>query len=253
MTSCAISYSDAALAAKALLLSDQLGLPLVAHTSAEFDYLLIYTRTHLELQSVKSKTFKPLFIDFLHGKLRHRRLYGGGKKQLLARACGLKGSKKPTIIDATAGLGRDAFVLASLGCPVLMLERSAIIAALLQDGLERLNSVTCATQAISLRLEHVEACTFLSQLTPNERPDVIFLDPMHPMRQKSALVKKEMRIIRDLVGADLDAEKLLSHALQVATQRVVLKLPRNANTLPGSKPSLSYQGKSTRFDVFLIS
>ena len=42
---------------------------------------------------------------------------------MIARAIGLNSPTAPHVLDATAGLGGDAFVLASLGCPVTMVER----------------------------------------------------------------------------------------------------------------------------------
>src|SRR5690606_23122611 len=79
----------------------------------------------------------PVFADFVEGALAYRRLHGGGRGQPVARAVGLKPGIYPKVLDATAGLGRDAFVLAALGCEVVMLERSPIIAALLDDALAR--------------------------------------------------------------------------------------------------------------------
>ena len=52
------------------------------------------------------------------------------------------------MLDATAGLGRDAFVLASLGCQVTLIERVPAVAALLENGIERaLLNVETATIA----------------------------------------------------------------------------------------------------------
>jgi len=107
--------------------SQQPGLPL----------LLYLTQARLELRDMSAKVGGPVYADFIGGALDYRRRYGGGRKQALAKAIGLKHGATPTIIDATAGLGRDAFILATLGCHVQMLERSPVIAALLNDGLQR--------------------------------------------------------------------------------------------------------------------
>jgi 16S rRNA (guanine1516-N2)-methyltransferase len=65
-----------------------------------------------------------IFIDFASAANTYRRLHGGGNGQPLARAIGLKTYGLPlVVIDATAGLGQDSFVLASLGCHVTMIER----------------------------------------------------------------------------------------------------------------------------------
>jgi len=99
-------------------------------------YLLHLTAERLELCDMTT-TMGPVYVDFVRGRVDYRRRYGGGIKQPLAKAIGLKQAFRPTVVDATAGLGRDAFVLASLGCRVHMLERSKVVAALLYDGLQR--------------------------------------------------------------------------------------------------------------------
>ena len=120
-------------------LAQQLHLPLIEEKTTDFSYWLIITDTQLQLQQTTHRT-KPIYVDFLSAATEYQRHKGGGKNQLIARAVGIKAGYRPTVIDATAGLGQDGFVLASLGCTVCYLERSQIIAALLQDGLERLFS-----------------------------------------------------------------------------------------------------------------
>lgn len=136
---------------------------------------------------------KPLSVDFVSGKAAHRRQFGGGRGQLVAKACGLTKGITPSVVDATAGLGRDAFVLASLGAQVLMIERVEAIAALLQDGLERAASADeTALIAGRMALRHGDAAEQLAALIADAEfaPQVIHLDPMFPHREKSALVKK---------------------------------------------------------------
>lgn len=205
-------------------------------------YELIFTGERLELREVTKARQKPLYVDFLHGKLAHRRKYGGGKSQLIAKAVGTK--KGLRVLDATTGLGEDAFVLACLGCEMTLLERSPIIAALLEDGLRRAD--------LKMELTVTDAISYMKKLPKENKPDVVYLDPMYPARTKSALVKKEMRILRQIVGEDLDASELLQIALQTARKRVVVKRPRLAPQISGPKPDLVFKGKSSRFDVYLI-
>jgi 16S rRNA (guanine1516-N2)-methyltransferase len=234
----------------------QLGLNVVDYSSVDYEFLLAFTTTHLELRWIAEPSFAPISVDFLQGKLAHRRQYGGGKGQLLARAVGikkgLKNNKPLKIMDATAGLGQDAFVLASLGCEVQMIERSPVIAALLQDGLERAQ-IDTSMQDLSLSLIIGDALGVIQALSPASFPDVIYLDPMYPSRTKSALVKKEMRFLRALVGADIDAEKLLTLSLTRVKKRVVVKRARYAPTLSALQPDLVLNGKSSRFDIYFAS
>jgi 16S rRNA (guanine1516-N2)-methyltransferase len=91
-------------------------------------------------------------------------------------------------------------------------------------------------------------------LLPGLSPDVVLIDPMHPPRGNTALVKQEMRLLRDIVGADPDAAELMQVALASATRRVVLKWPLRAELMPGLPPvSHSIAGKSTRYDVFMTA
>ncbi len=191
---------------------------------------------------------KPLCVDFLTGKNWHRRQFGGGRGQLIAKAVGLKKLEQPTVLDLTAGFGQDAFVLACLGCRVLMLERSNEMAALLQDGLARLYASGEMTDT-ALSLIHIDAARYLQQLT--EFPDVIYLDPMYPDTKNTALAKKEMQALRELVGDDIDAQALCLQALDKARYRVVVKRPRHGDPLLDRPADVVFKGQSSRFDVYL--
>lgn len=188
--------------------------------------------------------FSPLRLDFSSGATGYR-LRQAGKRQPLGRAVGLKPGCQLHVIDATAGLGRDAGVLAQLGCNVTMIERSPILALLLEDSWKR----TASPQIRGfVNVNNMDARDALSQFIVT--PDVIYLDPMYPHRNKSSLVKKEMRIIRDLVGDDTDAEELLMEALAMKAKRVVVKRPRGAPTLPGPLPTRHITGPNTRYDIY---
>jgi len=232
--------------AQARAIAAQLQLPLIEESEFKaYDFQLLVQEDYLGLVDNAQPKTKPLLIDFLSAKNLWRQKAGG--QELLAKAVGCKGNHKPSIIDTTAGLGRDAFVLANLGCSVLMLERSPIMSFLLQDGLRRLQSVA---NFVHLRLQQADAQDYLAKLAEADRPEVIYLDPMYPHRSKSALVKKEMRMLRALVGDDQDASSLAELALQKACKRVVIKRPKLAEPLL-PKPQIQFSGKTSRFDVYL--
>ncbi|MBP2462803.1 MULTISPECIES: class I SAM-dependent methyltransferase [Rhizobium/Agrobacterium group] len=192
----------------------------------------------------------PLIVDFVGGAVGHRFRSGEGRKQDLPKAVGFSSGTIPDVVDATAGLGRDAFLLASLGARVTLIERSETMHALLLEGLERARAEggRHAETVSRMTLVHGDSCVLLPQM----RPQVILIDPMHPPRDKTALVKKEMRLIRDIVGTDADSVQLMQVALEAAQNRVVLKWPLRAEPMPGvRKPSHQILGKSTRYDVFV--
>ena len=200
----------------------------------------------------KSDIFgKSLVCDFVGGAVNHRLRFGGGRGQDLARAAGLKPGVNPHIIDATAGLGRDAFLLASLGAKVTLIERSPFMYHLLKEGMDRARDTGGITSDVIGRMRLIKGDSIT--LLPGLAPEIIFVDPMHPTRQKSALVKAEMRQIREIVGVDEDQYELMRVALANASKRVVLKWPAKAAPMAGLLPC-SHQiiGKSTRYDVFML-
>jgi 16S rRNA (guanine1516-N2)-methyltransferase len=230
-------------------LAGALSLPF-GETAADFSLLL--TPEHLSLKD-NHATSKPLVIDFLSTQMRRRGQQAGLKRESLARALGLKKQTQPRIIDATAGLGRDSFILACLGFRVTLLERSPIIHAILADGLRRARTDLSIGPIVErMELIQTNALTWLAALPKSALPELIYLDPMFPERQKSALVKKDMQIFHALMGEDTDADQLLTLALTCATQRVVVKRPRLANYVANRTPSFSQDGSSCRFDIYLI-
>ena len=248
----AVCATESTLQPQARALARRLDLPL-ACMPGEYEILLRLTPRRLELVQTGRDAPGPVYVDFVSGTMGHRRRFGGGRGQLLAKAVGIKKDRLPSVTDATAGLGRDAFVLAQLGCQVRMLERSAVVAALLEDGLRRAaQAAELADIVARLSLEVADARALLSGLDAAQRPEVVYVDPMHPQRTNSAAVKKEMRLFRVLVGPDQDDAALLQAALQAARRRVVVKRPRKAPAIEGRAPDLVFTGKSTRFDVYLV-
>lgn len=211
---------------------------------------LVLTSAHLELRKRDEPKLGGIFVDFVSGAMAHRRKFGGGRGEAVAKAVGIKGGYLPDVVDATAGLGRDAFVLAALGCRVRMLERHPVVAALLEDGLQRgyADSEIGGWLRERLTLLHVASQQALSDIAP--APDVVYLDPMYPHRQKSAMVKKEMRVFQSLVGADEDADALLEPARRLAKKRIVVKRPDYAPPLAGVVTQSAVVTKSHRFDIY---
>lgn len=215
------------------------------------DFALLFEDDALTLKKRDEPKLGGISVDFVSGAVAHRRKFGGGRNQAIAKAVGLKAGANPSVVDGTAGLGRDAFVLASLGCNVLLIERHPVVAALLEDGLRRayLDAEIGPWMQQRMQLVHGSSLDALDNL--QHQPDVVYLDPMYPHRDKSALVKKEMRVFQSLVGADLDADGLLQPALKLAQKRVVVKRPDYAEDLDGIKPSTRIETKKNRFDVYV--
>lgn len=223
----------------------------VQHANA----LLFLDESGLGLQVAGKGAPGPVRAEFVTGKMGYRREHGGGAGQLVARAVGLQKTKAGLhVVDATAGLGQDAFVLASLGCHVSLFERNPVIHALLADGLARAAlNVDCTPIVARMALQVGSSIDWLTKAGEEEKvADVVYLDPMFPHREKSALVKKEMQVFRTIVGDDDDSEALLTAALAAAKYRVAVKRPRKAPAIDGPEPGTRIEGKSSRYDIYPI-
>ncbi|MDM4770199.1 class I SAM-dependent methyltransferase [Solimonas sp. SE-A11] len=228
--------SDPAIGAEQALGSDARG----------FSFALQENQGRLELRALHRPDYGAIWIDW--GSSEQRRRIAGGRKQLLARALGLAKRPELDILDATGGLGRDAFTLASLGARVTLVERQPQIADLLADAHRRaLADPALAPIAARIELRRGNAALVLGE----GRWDSVYLDPMYPHSGKTALPQKEMQIFRDLAGADEDADALLEPALQAARLRVAVKRPLNAPWMAARKPSLEQRGTQARFDIYL--
>lgn len=244
---------DESLVAGARELAAQWGFQL-GHEAGDSGYYLLLEKQGLSLIQRQQEQCSTVHIDFVGGELRHRRLYGGGKRQPLGRAVGLHKKSGLKILDATAGLGRDAFVLAALGCEITLVERSAVVAALLTDALARAREDEEIGAWIKARMHlvHADSITYMDSLAEEQRPDVVYLDPMFPHRSKSAKVKKGMQALQGIIGQDEDRGQLLKAALQCTKSRVVVKRPAGAPNLSELKPALVVETKKNRFDVYLV-
>jgi 16S rRNA (guanine1516-N2)-methyltransferase len=194
--------------------------------------------------SLCAEKIKPFSIDFLAGKSDFRRRAQGQKEQIVKAT--LAGQNDAEILDLTAGLARDAFVMAGSGARVLLCERNPVMAALLDDAIRRLaQSPIGKKYQLTLR--------FVDALTESFQPsfEVVYLDPMHPPRKSTAQVKKDIAMVQDIVGSDLDKEALFAKACKLASKRVVLKWPVKVPHISKRAPDFIYQGKSTNFEVYL--
>ena len=193
-----------------------------------------------------------LKCSFIEGPILHRLKYGKGRGQNLAKAIGMKFNKNRNIIDATAGLGYDSFILASLGAKVTLIERSQKMHELLQNGINEGISFGGEIEKIINRMELLFGDS--KDILPKLTPEVIMIDTMYKERKKTALVKNNMRLVREIVGPDTDYIELLEVALNCAKNRVVLKQPRYAEPIKDIK-KCSHQiiGKTIRYDIFMTN
>lgn len=258
-----ITYSSDKQKNEAINFSEKHGYSCLSIGEITDSLYLNYTDDHTELCD-KEKNI-CIHIDFISGDLAHRQKYGGGRGQSIAKAIGLKqGTPPPSVLDATAGLAKDAYVLACLGCSMTLIERSPIIVELIKDAIYRATQDEHFQTILKQGFEIINqsSIVYLTELSNKETledtnseviyPDVVYLDPMYPDKKKSASVKKNMQILQKLLGKDEDTQELLNAALKVARKRVVVKRPKGAENLTKLKPTYVVESKKTRYDVYII-
>lgn len=190
---------------------------------------------------------KPLRVDFTTPDFLNRLQHAGKKSELVARAVGAKPDLQ--LLDCTAGLAVDSFILAHLGCEVTLIERSRTLACLLEDGLTRAKGHPLLEQTVSrISLHCADAKDYLASTPPF---DVVYMDPMFPEKHGSAAVRGSMQILQRFLGPDDDAQALLECALGLTVRRVVIKRPVRSNRLVSVKPSHVHTSRNARFEVFL--
>lgn len=236
-------------------LSTRLGIPL-HHSPESCDFLLYYQQGSLWLRQMSDDTIGAIRVDYENEALYYRQRRQTQPEALL-KAAGIKQGQGQGlhVVDATAGLGLDAFLLASAGCHVTLFERSPILHALLEDGLRRaLLSAEERVRDAAMRMQLIRADSVDAIAAVTPAPELIYLDPMFPERRKSAKVKKHMVLLQQLLHGQGSGREpaLLAVALDCARKRVVVKRPRLAEPLAGRRPSHHLEGKSSRFDVYVV-
>lgn len=212
----------------------------------EVRFTLQWVNNTLSLRDHTSRKPLDVSIDFTGGQAQHRKKFGGGHGQPIARA--VKTRDHPHICDATAGFGKDAFIFASLGCKVTLLENSVVVHALLSDAIKRAANHDNTREAVSrMQLFHSDSTQLPKNWPHADPPDIVYLDPMYPDGKRTA--KKEIQTLRQLL-APQKTDILLLEAARKTAQRVVVKRPRNAHPLEGIAPSGNINSPNTRYDIY---
>lgn len=234
-------------------LAERLGVPLRVTTEPTFDQLESFYLTWRDgvLKLLDRELLKKggLSVD-IEPRPGEQRSWPAPKNMPLGQALG---RKTQTVVDATTGWGQDSLHIFRMGYRLRCIERSPVMVELLQDAFRRLGELEWVKN-LSLELPELiagNAIQILAGLDP--KPDCIYIDPMFPpKRKKSALAKKSMSILHELLGDDPDKQELFEIAMQSTAKKVVVKSPDYAQPL-GGKPSQSFQGKLLRYDVYIKS
>ena len=181
-------------------------------------------------------------------RLKQGRLQG----EMLVKAARLKGlDRVPLAVDATAGMGQDSLLLAAAGFRVKLFESDPVIGALLEDTMARARqNPDLAETAGRMELFCSDSIKGLADM--DEKPDVVYLDPMFPERTKSGLVKKKFQLIHQLQKPCSMEEELLQAAIAARPGKIVVKRPLKGAFLAGITPQYSLKGKSVRYDCLVF-
>ncbi|CAL4325731.1 Ribosomal RNA small subunit methyltransferase J [Buchnera aphidicola (Eriosoma lanigerum)] len=217
----------------------------------DYTYLtLIYDDKKYKIFNSQHKKIEKTWIEFNSKELNYRRK-NKTKKEHIAKAVGIKKNYFPNILDVTAGLGKDAFILASLGCQVLMLEHNPILAILLANGLDRGFQDPEIGTWLKKRLSLIYTSSEYFLLHTKIKPNVIYLDPMFPKKTKTAKSKKDIHLIKSIVSKQKNTNLLLTLSRLLAENRVVVKRPINAPFLNNMITYSTIKTKNYRFDIYL--
>jgi len=251
--SCVVAPASRGVKARAKSVAETLNLEFVAIADdLDSGVALVIDTDRSWLQRLQSPRLGPVYIDFSSADMLYRRK--SGHNEPLGRAIGVKGDKRPRVFDATAGLGRDAFVLADLGCSITLSEQSVPLCYLLDQAREL--ALMSANDKVVKAASRMRVLCGDSRQQAIDAFDVIYIDPMFPERGKTAAVKKDLATVQALFGDHLlanDPEDLLVWAMAQPVERVVIKRPVKAPALDTTKPSHSITGKTIRFDVIVKS
>ncbi len=176
------------------------------------------------------------------------------EKDLLRTALGK--TKKLKILDATAGLCRDALRMAHWGHTVCACERDPSLAQLLLQCFEEAKSDPFYSKWIQ-RLLVVSTSTEEFLLThPDAAFDVVVIDAMFPDEKRKGLPKKNIQELKALLKNDKDnAEEIFSfcwkYTWALPPKKILVKRPLKAPPFKGIKASHEYKGRSHRWDLYL--
>jgi len=234
---------------QAKTLASSTGLKLITTTEHPVRFTLQWIENSLTLRDNEPKIPIDIAADFASGSVLHRKKFGGGHGQPIARA--VKTKDHPLICDATAGFAKDAFIFASLECKVIMLEQSIIVHALLADALQRAKQNPETSEAAHRMTLYHEDSRQLPMTWPClDFPDVVYLDPMYPAGRRTA--KKEIQTLRHILHTTYtpQSESELLNAARKTAKRVVVKRPSKAPPLANLTPSGSITSPKTRYDIY---
>ena len=221
---------------RAALLAARFSCPLLPRTNlqkvSDVDVFYVVRKLHEELR-VPARESAPAASALVQPGLMPSKLQQGEAHPFVRAVRGETAGRNDdvtTIFDATLGLANDAVHLATVtGARVTGCEQSAVLFALLEEGLPRIARPTprtagWAAAAGRITARHGDSAEVLATMA-DDAVDVVVLDPMMSHARKSA---PSFALLRAFAVMDRASPRLLLQARRVARLRVVFKLGRGA-------------------------
>lgn len=209
-----------------------------------------YLTIHFDSKGVSLSGFGLTYQGDFAETMMHRVTNGRLQHEMLVKAASSEKEGRKAI-DATAGMGEDAFLRAAQGYEVTLYEQNPVVAALLKDAIRRAKK-NQILKDIAGRMKVVEADSVESMSKLLDPVDVIYLDPMFPARQKSSLINKKLQLIQKLEPPCSEETDLFDAALKVGPSRIIVKRPLKSEYLAGREPSYTLKGKAIRYDCYVL-
>ena len=227
--------------------ANKMGIPLICEDSASQSKNSTGLTVLFDKEGVTLTGYNLSYQGDFEGSLR-RVTEGRLQHEMLAKAIKSDQSNKKAI-DATAGMGEDAFLIAANGYNVTLCEQNPVIVLLLKDAIRRAKKHPVLKPIVE-KMQAVEGNS-IDILKSNLDPvDLIYLDPMFPGKQKNSLTNKKLQLIQKMEAPCSLEEELFEAALLAAPEKIVVKRPLKAPFLANKKPNYSLEGKSIRYDCY---
>lgn len=239
-----------------------------------FQYL--YTEHSICFEKTYNDKSTRLTLDFENNLKYHFKQQYSIKKEPFAKALGMQKNRNIKILDLTLGTAKDALLAISFGATVIGIEQHIVPSVLIEGELLSLKKTetTSSTEQHLKKLlkEHfffihgnsLDDINKLKKLIIENSPvnniseiDVVYIDPMYAYdKKRKSAPRKEMQIFHNLLENEISTSnelQLLERALALEIKRVVVKRPIKLPplTFNNKVSSMSYSGKSTRYDVYI--
>lgn len=197
----------------------------------------------------QNSNIEPLTLSFTSQKSLH--LINSQQKQPLLKAINIKknSTKKTTIVDLTAGFGKDSLILSTLKHPLISVEKNPITAAVLKTLVAQYKQINPQCQ-----WEVICACSIKWLEQQKDGLTHLYLDPFFA-KKTTALPKKDMQWLHHLNTHEQpgNENELFITAYNKSQERVIVKRDKKAKFITDKKPNQgSIMQKTSRFDCYKV-